>query len=44
MVVFLTPEVVDVAATYNSQAEHLMRIRQETVENLTEHLEFSILD
>ena len=44
MVVFLTPEVVDVAGTYDRQAERMMKIRDQSVKEVTEHLEFSILD
>jgi pilus assembly protein CpaC len=44
MVVFLTPEVVEVEETYDQRAERLMQIRNSTVDQLDKKLEFSILD
>lgn len=44
MVVFLTPEVVEIKDTYDQRAEKLMRIRQSTIDQLGKKLEFSILD
>jgi pilus assembly protein CpaC len=44
MVVFLTPEVVDVNETYDQRAKHLMGIRNNTIDKLKEDLEFSIMD
>lgn len=44
MVVFLTPEVVEVEETYDQRAKRLMGIRHRTVDQLKERLEFSILD
>lgn len=44
MVVFLTPEIVDVEDTYDAQAKRMATIRERSVKEITEHLEFSILD
>jgi pilus assembly protein CpaC len=44
MVVFLTPEVVEVEQTYDQRAERMMGIRQHTVDQLGKRLEFNILD
>lgn len=44
MVVFLTPEVVEVEKTYDQRAERLMEIRQHTVGELGKRLEFNIMD
>jgi pilus assembly protein CpaC len=44
MVVFLTPEVVEVEDTYDSRAKRMMEMRQRTVDQLKDELEFSILD
>ena len=44
MVVFLTPEVVDVEDTYDERAKRLMDIRNDTVDQLQNKLEYNILD
>lgn len=44
MVVFLTPEVVEVEDTYDQRAERLMGISHRTIDQLKKRLEFSILD
>jgi pilus assembly protein CpaC len=44
MVVFLTPEVIEIEKSYDERAERLMELRQKTVDQLDKRLEFSILD
>ncbi|MES9993788.1 MAG: pilus assembly protein N-terminal domain-containing protein [Candidatus Thiodiazotropha sp.] len=44
MVVFLTPEVVEIEQTYDQRAERMMNIRSSTVEYIDKKLEYSILD
>jgi pilus assembly protein CpaC len=44
MVVFLTPEVVEVDETYNQSANKLMNIRDQTINNIRKDLKFNILD
>ncbi|MEW8191597.1 MAG: pilus assembly protein N-terminal domain-containing protein [Candidatus Thiodiazotropha endolucinida] len=44
MVVFLTPEVVEIDDTYDQRARNLMGVRNNAVNQLKKELEFSILD
>jgi pilus assembly protein CpaC len=44
MVVFLTPEVVEIDETNDQRAKRMMGIRQKTVDELGKRLEFNILD
>ncbi|PUB84789.1 MAG: hypothetical protein DBP02_07225 [gamma proteobacterium symbiont of Ctena orbiculata] len=44
MVVFLTPEVIEIDDTYDQRARNLMGVRNNTVNQLKKELEFSILD
>jgi pilus assembly protein CpaC len=44
MVVFLTPEVVEIDDTYDQRAQSLMGVRNNAVKQLKKELEFSILD
>ncbi|MEW8418586.1 MAG: pilus assembly protein N-terminal domain-containing protein [Candidatus Thiodiazotropha endolucinida] len=44
MVVFLTPEVVEIDDTYDQRAKNLMGVRNNAVNQLKKELEFSILD
>ncbi|MET0068872.1 MAG: pilus assembly protein N-terminal domain-containing protein [Candidatus Thiodiazotropha sp.] len=44
MVVFLTPEVVDVEETYDQRAKRMMGVRQNTVDQLDKRFKFNILD
>jgi pilus assembly protein CpaC len=44
MVVFLTPEVVEIDKTYDQGAQRLMGVRNDAVKQLKKELGFSILD
>jgi pilus assembly protein CpaC len=44
MVVFLTPEVVEVDETYDQNAKRLDEVRQETIKQLTEELDYYLME